>query len=389
MKVLIVADGDTKYGASHALCQMATRLQKKTDIDITVLVNQESAISESLKAGGCQVICVAYEPYYIGYPSHLWKLPFAYIIFGVKYLVKRLLLFDALNHQINLQSFDLIHSNSSREDVAALIAQKYHIPLIWHIREFGDLDYKCFSFRRNFIKFMDETAYLFIAVSKAVKEHWICKGLDSQKVVTVYDGIKPRHYPVIKRIDLYKKPTIHLVMTGSIQPTKGQEQAIKLLSSLKGQKPTFYLDFIGDGSKRYIKYLKQMIHNLNLNDSIRFLGYQNDVLKLLPNYDIGLMCSRCEGFGLVTVEYMMGGLAVLASDAGANRELVRNGIDGYLYKYNDIENMKMRLLKIIKENLGGEETIRYAVHNFSDTVNADNIYKIYKSVLNHGAFSNV
>ena len=382
MKVLIVADGDTKYGAPHALWHMVTNLQKKADIDVTVLVNKESFISGLLKAGGCRVICVEYEPFYVGYPSHLWKLPFAYILFGIKYITKRCFLLDSLNHQIDLQSFDLIHANSSREDVAALIAQKYRIPLIWHIREFGDLDYKCFSFRKNYIKFMNETAYRFIAVSEAVKKHWINKGLDYQKVTTVYDGVKSRQYSEAKKMAFYNKPIINLVMTGSIQPTKGQEQAIELLSRLKGQKAKINLDFIGDGSEKYMKYLKQKIQNLNLEDSIRFLGYRNDVFELLPNYDIGLMCSRCEGFGLVTVEYMMAGLAVLASDAGANRELVRDGVDGYLYKYGDIENMKKKFLKIIAENLGGEETARYAALKFSDTVNADNIYEIYKMVLN-------
>ena len=66
------------------------------------------------------------------------------------------------------------------------------------------------------------------------------------------------------------------------------------------------------------------------------------------------MCSRSEGFGRVTAEYMMAELPVLASDTEANPELIREGIDGYLYKFNDIEDMTDKAMKIISSsNIGG------------------------------------
>ena len=81
---------------------------------------------------------------------------------------------------------------------------------------------------------------------------------------------------------------------------------------------------------------------------------------------------------------MMAGLAVLASDSGANKEIVRDGIDGYLYDYGSIKDMKQKLLKIICNNLGGATTYEYAVSNFSETLNAENVYVLYKNLLNLG-----
>lgn len=43
--------------------------------------------------------------------------------------------------------------------------------------------------------------------------------------------------------------------------------------------------------------------------------------------------------------------------------------------------MKEKLMRIINNNLGGENTYKYAVNNFSAKVNADNVYRIYKKVL--------
>lgn len=383
MKVLIVADGDTKYGASHALCQMAMNLQLKPDIEITVIVNQESEAADYLRKIGCEVICVSYEPFYVIWPKYLWKLPIKYIVYGIKYLSGRLFAISNLQTKIKLESFDLIHSNSSREDLSAAIAINYNIPLVWHIREFGDEDFKCFSLRKDYIQLMNSTANVFIAVSEAVKRHWIKKGLNGQKIVKVYDGVKSRKQSVVRKTDLKQKKNINLVMTGSLQSTKGQEQAIAMMVKLKDEKISYHLDIIGDGAQQYTKRLKQMISKFDVKDSVRLLGYRTDVYEILPSYDIGLMCSKSEGFGLVTAEYMMAGLAVLASDSGANKELIREGIDGYLYNYGNVEDMKQKLLKIIANNLGGDKTHKYAMNNFSSKLNAERIYNVYKTLLDN------
>ena len=379
MKVLIVADGDTKYGASRALCQMAMNLLSKSDIEITVIVNQESEVADYLRKMGCEVISVSYEPFYVIWPKYLWILPIKCIIYGLKYLAGRVFAMRSLQAKIELGSFDLIHSNSSREDLSAEIAIKYQIPLVWHIREFNAE--KCFSLRKNYIRLMNNTANVFIAVSEAVKQHWINKGLEKQKIITIYDGVKTRQQETIRKTELIKKKEINIVMTGSLQPLKGQEQAIAMMAQLKDSDIIFHLDLIGDGSQHYTTRLEKIIRNYGLNDSVRLLGYRTDVYEILPNYDIGLMCSKNEGFGLVTAEYMMAGLAVLASDSGANKEIVRDGIDGYLYSYGNITDMKQKIFKIIEENLGGVTTYRYAMFYFSEVVNAENIYKIYKNVV--------
>jgi glycosyltransferase involved in cell wall biosynthesis len=153
-----------------------------------------------------------------------------------------------------------------------------------------------------------------------------------------------------------------------------------MMAELKADGLSCTLDLIGDGSWPYTMKLKRIIRELELK-TVRLLGYRNDVYEVLPNYDIGLMCSKDEAFGLVTAEYLMAGLPVLASDSGANREIVREGIDGYLYDHGNIQDMKEKLLKIIDENLGGVQSHQYAKREFSDVANAENIYNVYINIL--------
>lgn len=382
MNILIVAGEGTKNGASHALLQMAVNLAKKPDIILTVVVNSDSNMADVLKEHGCKVVVIHYSAFIQPYPAIVWWwFPVRFIYQGIKYWYGRIFALKELEKKIKIENIDLIHSNSRRIDLGAVLSAKYKIPLIWHIREFSDGAFRCFSFRKNYIQLMNSTASCFIAVSDSVKKHWFNKGLNEQKLLRVYDGVRLRDSVQNRKVDLKNKRIIKLVMTGSLQPPKGQEQAIKMMAALKADGLSFTLDLIGDGSWPYTMKLKKIIKGLELEKSVRLLGYRNDVYDMLPNYDIGLMCSQDEAFGLATAEYLMAGLPVLASDSGANRELVREGIDGYLYDYENIQDMKEKLFKIINENLGGLQSHQYAKRRFSDVANAENIYNIYLNIL--------
>ena len=381
MNVLIIADGDTRYGASRSLLHMAINLQQKSDLNITVVLNCNSDMVDLLKKHGCVVAIIHYNLCIQPYPEVSWWFPIRFVHQGMKYLYGRIFALKELKKIIKIEDVDLIHSNSSREDFSIMVGMKYHIPIVRHIREFGDKDYRCFSLRKNYINLLNETTSIFIAVSNAVREHWIKKGILENKIVTIYNGVLTRDYIKQKRLPLCYKKSINLVMVGSIVHTKGQDQAIQLMSILKDEDIEFKLDLIGDGTWFILKKLKGQVKTSGLEACVRFLGYRKDVFDLLPNYDVGLICSDSEGFGRVTAEYMMAGLPVLASNTGANSELIREGVDGCLYSYGSVEDMKEKLMRIINNNLGGENTYKYAVNNFSAKVNADNVYSIYKKVL--------
>lgn len=384
MNILLVGDGDTRYGAPHSLLHMAIELNKLKDNNITVILNQESDISKELKKNGCKVEIVHYMPYYQGFPTKIWIFPIKYVLRGLQYYLGRTREISLTRAIMAIGKFDIVHSNSSREDFAAILAEHYNIPLVWHIREFGDRDYKCYSYRSNYIEFMNRTASKFIAISDAVRLHWIAKGIDAQKIVTVYNGVEKTDYK--RREDNQKiRSDIRIVMAGSVQETKGQLQAvqavIRVIRANPSRKITF--DIIGGGDMMYIKKIERLLRNENLRNNVRLLGYKTKVSDLLPSYDIGLMCSKDEGFGRVTAEYMMAGLPVIASDTGANKELIRDEIDGLFYSYGNINSLATKIQYIIDnmEQFGGLKTHEYAARRFSAEENARNVYRIYKELV--------
>lgn len=403
MHILFVADGDSKYGASNSLKNLVYELKKiDKKMEVDVVVTRHSSMVKDFENIGCKVYQIPYEPFYQGIPDSKIKFLIKYIVRGIQYLYGRLFAVKILEKQLDMHTIDLIHSNSSREDFGAILAKKYGIPLVWHIREFGDGGYRLYSYRKNHIEFMNETANKFICVSKAVKNNWIVKGLEQKRIVQIYDGVivdsvfkgKGQNFSQGSISNISEKNHImKYIMMGAMNSLKGQHIAIEAISLLPDDlKKRVHLDIVGDGSNIYTKRLKKLIRINHLENNISLIGYQKDFRKKINNYDCGLMCSRSEGFGLVTIEYMLGGVPVIASDCGANTELVENQVNGLLYRRDDSIDLMKKIIYFI-ENTDevfkmGQNAYKIACEKYTAKINALKIYEEYQKILQSGENEN-
>jgi len=388
MHVLIVSDADSRYGASHSLKQMVKELLNSYENDIKIsvlLLSTARSLKNELEKYGAYVVCVKYEPYYQGVPYDKWKKPIKYVIKGIGYLWGKYIGVRKIDKCMNMSEIDIIHSNSSREDLGALLAEKHHKPLLWHIREFGDGHCRCYSYRKDYIELMNKTAYKLVAVSDAVRNHWIEKGIFPGKIRTVYNGVEYQDFDGDTGIENIKDK-VKIIMMGSVNEAKGQLQLVGAIAQMEEKmRNRICVDIIGSGVKSYMMRLQRYIVENGLEKTVRLKGYIDDSAKLLKQYHLGIVCSRSEGFGRVTAEYMMAGLSVIASNTGANSELIRDGVDGLLYTYGMIEDLRSKIEYLCNHpdklaEFGGNARIR-AVERFTANINAKNIYQEYKKIL--------
>lgn len=226
----------------------------------------------------------------------------------------------------------------------AMAAKKCSLPHIWNLREFGNLDFG-FKFdlglrlTRRFIK----KSGAIIAMSHAIAKHFQVDDAEQNPQHTViYDGVFPeKAFP--EQAPRTAEP-FSFVLAGALCAGKGQTEAIHALRIAKRTFPDVHLHLVGDGDMRTLKYLAD---NLGLNDNITFWGYQEDVFKILDQAHAGLMCSRNEGFGRVTVEYMAAGLPVIGYNGGATPEIIENRKTGLLYTggFEQLADCMLRLMK--------------------------------------------
>ncbi len=386
MHILLVADSDEKYGASQSMKQLADRLLKyDKDMQISVVLPLRNHSEEYYQRLGCPTYKILYEPFCQNILEQKWKRPLKFLVRGAEYLFGKYFGVSCLSRRLDMDSIDLIHSNSSREDFSAALALKYKKPLVWHIRELGE---HCFSFRKDYISLMNQAATQFIAVSETVKERWIKKGLQEEKIVRIYNGVDSK----VSRKETYETDRSHkmrLLMIGAVYEAKGQWQAVQACGLLtQEERKSIALDIIGGGSPMYMGRLKNMIEEYGLEDTVRLLGYRENAGGNIACYDCGLMCSKSEGFGKVTAEYMMAGLPVVASDIPTNTELVANGVNGWLYRQGDASDLKEKMVYLLNHRELLEEAGRrageYARSHFTAERNAELIYKEYVKIGKRG-----
>lgn len=386
MTVLYIIDPGTVGGATKSFLEMVMLL-KDYGITPIVLTSRNNDINQLLTDKGINSFAIGHTTVLTQLSSSIIKRPLSWVKQYCIYHVRKINSLKKVDKIIRENKIDLIHTNSARNDIGCYISKKYNIPHIMHIREFSDLDFGCVPLDFNYIKIYNAFTNRFITISDAIKKHWEKKGILYNKMLTIYNGIHSQKISVSS--DSSKEnEKLKMVIVGGVYPTKGQHLAVEAICNLPNTiRQNIFLDIIGWYSKEYVTQIKNIAEKYNVLDHIKFLGKIDNVSELLGNYQIGLMCSKSEGFGRSTAEYMHAQLGVIASNSGACPELVEPDICGQLFESGNAKDLACCIERyynnrdlLIKHSHAARKK---AQNQYTDVTNAQNIYKLYKEVL-HG-----
>jgi glycosyltransferase involved in cell wall biosynthesis len=109
-----------------------------------------------------------------------------------------------------------------------------------------------------------------------------------------------------------------LVAIGRLAPEKGFDLAIRALCMTRDIH--CFLDIIGEGPQR--AYLESLISEAGLEDRIEMLGEVPGAARLLPKYDVIVVPSRSESFGIVVLEAYRAGVSVIATSVRGLSDVV-------------------------------------------------------------------
>lgn len=347
MRILFLTGADQKYGTLHmALSLIQAAKDADWELEYVVVTQKKGLINELCDQMHIENYAIPYR-YCVYVPCENRVLDYC------KRQLKRMTVYmhmlyawRSIHRKVDFERIDVIHTNNNRDLFGCALAARHHKPHVVHLREFMVEDFNLTYLFQRQIEYMNEFTDCFVAVSNAVRDGWIQKGLDQAKTRVVYDGIDDASIP--HKDKERHDNALRLVMVGYISKEKGQIQLIKAIQLLNDKYPGLIkADFYGDGKRSYVKEMNAYVQKHALGDVIRFMGFKNDVSQRLWQYDVGFNCSKSEGFGLVTLEYMLAGICPIVSDAGANAELVRDGESGLLYKYGDEADLADKIKMLI------------------------------------------
>ncbi|SDZ63327.1 Glycosyltransferase involved in cell wall bisynthesis [Evansella caseinilytica] len=164
----------------------------------------------------------------------------------------------------------------------------------------------------------------------------------------------------------YNDEDFILICVAELSARKNQEMLIRVVSRLKEIIPDIKLLLAGEGScfQRY----KSLVHRLGVEKHVEFLGYRNDVDKLMTLSDIAVSAALHEGLPVNVMEAMATGLPLVVTDTRGNRDLVRHGVNGYVTPVTDDEQFAAAVEKLYRSEERrsklGEESIQ-AIQNYS------------------------
>ena len=265
----------------------------------------------------------------------------------------------------------------------AFIAGKSGKPLLWHLREFGRVDYGVRTpFGKWFQRFIYSGRNTFIAISDSIRNHYR-QYIGNQDIRRIYNGIDP----ISIKEKIRQNERVEICIVGFVRPEKGQMELIKAADDIANRRglKNFHVTIVGEGEADYMDIVRNYIDSHGLSDHITVAGRRNDVPDLLAKMDIGVMASTHEAFGRVTIEYMMAGLAVIASDGGANTEIIDDTHTGLIYPSGDSSALADRLEMLISDSdmriKIAHDGQSHAMAGFSSKANSDAIFSLYKEIL--------
>ena len=167
---------------------------------------------------------------------------------------------------------------------------------------------------------------------------------------------------------------------GRLVPIKGLEHLIRALPKVRASVPDVELEIAGAGPEE--EALRNQAHALGVDGCIRFLGWQEDIP--FHRWDVFVMSSLEESFGIAALEAMAAGLPVVVSAVGGLTELVEDGKTGWLVSPADPKALAERLIQLLlnppeREEMGAAAWARAS--QFSAKRMTDHIERLYHRLL--------
>ena len=301
-------------------------------------------------------------------------------------LFLRQILDDIINslccYYVRLRLFNrhvsIVHSNSASVSIGPHIAKLLCAKHIWHIREFLDLDFGT-SPSKGWDKLKKQiyNSDYVIAITKAIYEHWHLE--NCRNSVVLFNAVRSIHD--VQCIE--SKDKFFLFCSTSLSDNKGADFAVELFCKSDLYKEGYRLKLIGRYDLKYKQKLETIAIEYDQCQYIDFLGYQNNIKSYMLKASAFLMCSLYEAMGRVTVEALFYGCPVLGHNTGGTKEIITDGVSGYLYDTMDEAVFKLR--KIAVDNLKNKEIIsngmELAKTSFSKEFYGNKVLSIYNYVI--------
>jgi glycosyltransferase involved in cell wall biosynthesis len=305
-------------GVGNRVYYLSRELAKKGH-EVHVITKQGEYVSKEVNA------------YYVQIPKYFFKIPPVPLpqvsIFNLLAYKK----FEEIKYKIKPDLIDVQHVHVS--PIVHMIKERDNLAITCHGTEIG-----LFNLERSYLSFVNlinseyeknifKKSKTVIAVSDYIKKEIMnYYDLQSNKIITIHNGIDLKEFNNVKRIGLKDKLGVSniILFMGGYSKRKGIHILLKALAGIKEK--DWILIIVGSGDLKSKKEIIDLINSLNIkNKIINFSNISRELLKsILFEADIFVHPALYEPFGIAVLEAMATGKAMIATRRGGIPKILAN-----------------------------------------------------------------
>ena len=181
-----------------------------------------------------------------------------------------------------------------------------------------------------------------VFVCEAQRRYWERRGLAGRRTEVVYNGIDTAHWTLpsqatrhaVRRALGFAEADLVIALPAVLRPEKNPLQLVEAIGALRERGVPARALFVGDGPLRGA--IEARARRLGLAERVTITGLQEDVRPMVAAADVAAICSTAvETFSLAALETMALARPVVHAELGGAAEMIRPGVDGYLFPPGD------------------------------------------------------
>lgn len=294
-----------------------------------------------------------------------------------------------LYQDMKINGYDIVHTHGFKADLwGGFVAKLVGVPII-----ISSLHNQEWYLRNPFTRWLERlfAFYIFdriIAVSESVKRFaYEVGGIPKEKIKKVYYGINLSDIKVDKNKDFKQElgigkdaPLIGCI--GRLVKQKGHKYLIRAAKRVIETFPQAKFLIVGKG--KLDKKLKKLVKRQDLDSSVIFTGFREDIHSIIDRLDLLVHPSLWEGFGLVLLEAMAMGKPIVATNVGGIPEVVKNKETGILVSAKDSKVLAKVIIHLLKDRSLAARLGEMGKLTFKERFQADKMAEEIERIYNRG-----
>ncbi|WP_368887076.1 glycosyltransferase [Limosilactobacillus fermentum] len=204
--------------------------------------------------------------------------------------------------------------------------------------------------------------------------------LNNKQTPVIYNGIDLSKCIVKENYE--NREELNYLHIGRFSSQKNHKLLIKAFEKVKRTIPEAVLTLVGAGEEE--AEIKQLVSSLHLQDSVHFIGLQDNVYPILNQADVFVLSSTYEGMPMTIIEAMGTGLPVVSTNVGGISSMIEDHKEGLLTDVNEksFANAMIQMRDVKQRRLMGIKGREKANKYFSVETMTKHYVDLYSSRIN-------